>query len=181
MTDGWLFLYKLLENGRRQISKIALPGDFVGFMPEFDAEMDHCAEALTPVRLCVIRREDLVRMMSDSPEFAVRMIWGIGRDVQLARERLTSVGQRTARERICHLVCELCDRLIDRRLVAAKDVFPFPLTQEHVGDALGLTAVHVNRTLRGLREDGVLSIHARQLQIHDWPTLRRIAGADLIA
>jgi CRP-like cAMP-binding protein len=63
-------------------------------------------------------------------------------------------------------------------LVASTDTFPFPLTQEHVGDALGLTAVHVNRTLRGLREDGVLSIHARQLQIHDWKALRRIAGAD---
>ncbi len=178
ITEGWLFLYNLLENGRRQISKIAVPGDFVGFMPVFDASMDHSAEALTNARLCVIWREALITMMRDQPDLAVRMIWGMGRDIQMARERLTSVGQRTARERIAHFLLELCERLMNRQLIRSVDEFPLPLTQEHIGDALGLTAVHVNRTLRGLREDGVLSIYSRQLHVHDWHALKMIAGAD---
>jgi len=84
-----------------------------------------------------------------------------------------NVGRRDARERIAHLLCELADRLRSAGLANGQP-YDFPLTQEQLADCTGLTAVHTNRTLQGLRRDGLISLSSSQLTILDWDRLAEI-------
>lgn len=92
-------------------------------------------------------------------------------------ERINSLGRRSARERIAHLFCELMMRLAGAGCQSG-DSFDLPLTQEEIGDTTGLTAVHVNRVLQGLRNDGILTLNEQRLTVFDWPLLTAIANFD---
>ena len=175
IVEGWVILYKLLEDGRRQITQIALPGDFIGFQPDVSGCMDHSAEALTETRLCVFPRTSLYSMFSARPELAIRLNWMFGRDVAEARERLTSLGRRSARERVAYFLLELFHRVHLRHPEPDGTDISLPLTQEHIGDSLGLTAVHVNRTLRQLRDQGLVDVRRRTLSVLDPDRLAEIA------
>ncbi len=178
ILEGWLILYKLLEDGRRQITKVGLSGDFIGFRPDLKAPMDHSAQALTDVKLCVFPRETIMSLFREQPELAMRLTWLISSDIMVARERLTSLGRRTARERISYFLLELYYRVRLRHSDPVGTAIPLPLTQEHIGDALGLTSVHVNRTLRALREDNLIQVVNRTLHILDPDKLADAAGFD---
>jgi CRP-like cAMP-binding protein len=157
ILGGWVMLYTLLEDGRRQIVDFCLPGAFIGFQPDLDAPSKHTAEALTPVELYPLPKRGLLSMFAQHPEMAVRMACIVARDQVFAYQHLASVGRRTARGRIANLLLELFVRVRQSSLEASGDSIHLPLTQEHLADALGLTSVHVNRTLRVMREDGVLA------------------------
>ncbi|MDP6350890.1 MAG: Crp/Fnr family transcriptional regulator [Alphaproteobacteria bacterium] len=175
IVEGWVILYKLLEDGRRQITQIALPGDFIGFQPDVSGCMDHSAEALSETRLCVFPRASLYSIFSARPELAIRLNWMFGREVAEACERLTSLGRRSARERIAYFLLELFHRVRLRQPKRADRDMSLPLTQEHIGDSLGLTAVHVNRMLRELRDEGLVKIRRRTLSVLDPDRLAEIA------
>ncbi len=178
LLDGWIFLYKLLDDGRRQITKIVLPGDFIGFGPDLNGPMDHSAGALTDAQLCVFPKTKILGLFKEHPELAIRMTWLVARDMEMAHERLMSVGRRTAREGVSQFLLELYYRLRFRSSVSVGTNMPLPLTQEHIGDSLGLTAVHVNRTVRKLRETGLLAIEKKNLRILDPDGLAKIARID---
>jgi CRP-like cAMP-binding protein len=178
LLDGWVFQYKLLEDGRRQILKIALPGDFMGFQPDLQAPMDHSAQVLTEARVCVFPRDNIVALMREHPSLAIRLTQMMAREDQLSREQITSLGRRTARERVAYFLIDLFYRLRLRLGEAVGDKIPLPLTQEQVGDLLGLTSVHVNRTLRGLRENGLIRVSNRTLYVTDPDRLAETAGFD---
>jgi CRP-like cAMP-binding protein len=178
VLEGWMFLYKLLEDGRRQIAKIVLPGDFVGFQPDLEALLDHSAQALTDVRLCVFPRDNFLELNRAHPELAIRLTCLVAHDVEMSRDRLTSVGRRSARERVAHFLLGLFYRVRLRHQEPRGASIPMPLTQEHIGDALGLTSVHVNRTLRNLRDEGLIEIANRRLHILDPDRLADAAGFD---
>ena len=178
LLDGWIFLYKLLDDGRRQITKVVLPGDFIGFVPDLDGPMDHSAGALTDAHLCVFPKTKLLGVFKEYPELAIRMTWLIARDMEMAHERLMSVGRRTAKEAVSQFLLELYFRLRFRSSESVPAKIPLPLTQEHIGDALGLTGVHVNRILRGLREAGLFTIEKKCLKILDPDGLAKIARID---
>ena len=181
LLDGWIYLYQILEDGRRQILDFALPGAFLGFQPNLDAPASHSAYCLTDIAVCVFPRENLFDLFRAHPELALRMAWITARDGALAREHLTNVGWRSARERVAHLLLELFYRV--RRKAGDQQVnsIDLPLTQEHIADALGLTTVHVNRTLRGLRQADLLEIRGRTLTVRDPAMLAEIAGFDIEA
>ena len=178
LLEGWVFYYKLLEDGRRQITKIVLPGDLVGFQPDLTGRLDHSAQTLTPVRLCVFPRANFIELCKANPELAIRLTWMVARDVEAAGEGLTNIGRRTARERVAHFLLGLYYRVRLRHPEPVGSVIPLPLTQEHIGDALGLTAVHVNRTLRRLRDEGLLNVSNRTLHVIEPDHLADIAGID---
>ena len=134
--------------------------------------------ALTTIEVCVFPKRGLLTMFGRHPKMAVRMACIAARDQVFAYQHLTSVGRRTARERIANLLLELFVRLRQSAPEASGDSIRLPLTQEHLGDALGLTSVHVNRTLRALREDGVLAIKRGALSILDPDRLAEEAGFD---
>ncbi len=176
LLEGWVMLYTLLEDGRRQIVDFCVPGAFLGFQPDLDAPSRHTSEALTAVKVCVFPKRGLLTMFGSHPKMALRMACIAARDQAFAYQHLTSVGRRTARERIANLLLELFVRVRQSAPEASGDAIRLPLTQEHLGDALGLTSVHVNRTLRDLREDGVLTVKRGALSILDPDRLAEEAG-----
>ena len=178
LLDGWICLYQILEDGRRQILDFALPGAFLGFQPDLDAAADHSAYCLTDIAVCVFPRENLFDLFRAHPELALRMAWITARDGALAREHLTNVGRRSARERVAHLLLELFYRVRRKAGNKSENSIELPLTQEHIADALGLTTVHVNRTLRNLRQAKLLDIHGRVLTVLEPGQLAEVAGFD---
>ncbi len=178
VVEGWLYLSKLLEDGRRQITQIALPGDFIGYQANLARPMDHSARTLTPVRLCVFPRDKFLEFIRAHPELAIRLTWMIANYGELGRDRLLSVGRQTALERVAHFLLELFYRVRLRDPEPLGTSIKMPLTQEHIGDALGLTSVHVNRMLRELREANLVHVVDQTLTILDPDGLAEIAGFD---
>ena len=178
LVDGWMFLYSILADGRRQILHFALPGAILGFHPGQGAMTTYGAQALTDAVVCVIPRKNLAPISRQHPEIGMRLASLISMDRSLAFDHLTSVGRRSARGRVAHLLLELFVRYRAQWPGNRIEEMRLPLTQEHIGDATGLTFVHVNRVLRDLRQDGILEFHYRRLRILDPDKLIDGAGID---
>lgn len=172
---GWACLYELLEDGRRQILRFLLPGDMIGMYGE-DGGASFGAQALTPLIACVVPRERFLRLARERPGLALRMGQLMAQQEALAYEHLTSLGRRTARERVAHLLLELFYRARTRIAPEPGDQITLPLTQAHLADALGLTPVHINRMLRALRAEGVIELTQRRLKVCDPDKLATAAG-----
>ncbi len=176
LFSGWVMRYKTLEDGRRQILGFALPGDLLCFQPDLGAPNTHSAQTLTTAILCAFPSGDLMRMFRLYPELAIQMSWITSREEAIYHEHLINLGRRPARERIAHLLLELHYRLTVRDLAKAGEPATIPLNQEHIADAVGLTTIHVSRTLRTLREDGLLNFHSSLLTLIDRPALVGLTG-----
>jgi CRP-like cAMP-binding protein len=178
LVDGFVFLYNILEDGRRQILHFALPGAVLGFHPARGAMATFGAQALTDTTVCVIPHGELGPLSKRLPEIGLRLAWLMARDRSLAFDHLTSIGQRSARERVARLLLELFIRYRAQWPGNRIEEMHLPLTQEHIGDATGLTFVHVNRMLRDLRADGIVEFHYRKLRILDPDKLIEVADID---
>jgi CRP-like cAMP-binding protein len=178
LVEGFVFLYNILADGRRQILHFALPGAVLGFHPARGAMATFGAQALTDAVVCVIPHKALDPLSRKHPEMGLRLAWLIARDRSLAFDHLTSVGRQSARERVAHLLLELFIRYRSQWPGSRIEEMHLPLTQEHIGDATGLTFVHVNRVLRDLRDDGIVEFHYRRLRILDPDKLIDVAGID---
>jgi len=178
LVDGWAALYNLLEDGRRQVLQFALPGAVLAFAPARSALMTYSAQALTDTVVCAITHEGLGRLARECPEIGLRLAALISWDRSLAYDHLSSVGRRSARERVAHLLLELFIRYRMRWPGHRIEEMHLPLTQEHIGDATGLTGVHVNRVLGDLRKDGIVKFHYRRLRILNPDKLVDAAGVD---
>jgi CRP/FNR family transcriptional regulator len=175
LLDGWVLLYQLLPDGRRQIVEILLRGAFFGFQPDLRDRMSHSAVCATPVAVCVFPKARLIDLFRDHTELALRALTMCARDRLEIHDHLTSVGRRTARERVAHLLCELDHRL---RVSTPGAETAIPLTQAQIGDALGLTEIHVNRTLQTFREDGLVRTGRGVIHVLRSDRLADIAGID---
>lgn len=177
ILDGWAFLYELLEDGRRQILNFVLPGDFVGFRPGGRVSV-FGAQAIGPVDLCVIPRRHLMAFMHDHSPLALRLMSMLSSDEQLAYERLTSIGRKTALERMAALLLELFYRLQRRAPQVPGELLKIPLTQTLIADATGLTPVHTNRMLKELRQRRIIDYGNGLFRILDPERLFEVAGVD---
>lgn len=178
LVDGWVALYNLLEDGRRQILQFALPGAVLAFVPAQGAVMNYSALALTDAIVSIVPHKNIGRLARECPEIGMQLAGLISQDRSLAYGQLSSVGRRSARERVAHLLLELFMRSRMRWPGHRSEEMYLPLTQEHIGDATGLTGVHVNRVLRDLRKDGILEFHYRRLRIVNPDKLVDVAGID---
>lgn len=178
LIDGWVALYNLLEDGRRQILQFVLPGAMLAFVPTRDALMTYSAQALTDAVVCTIPHENLERLSRDCPDIGMRLAGLIAQDRSLAYEHLSSVGRRSARERIAQLLLELFIRYRVRWPDRRSGEMHLPITQEHIGDAVGLTGVHVNRVLRDLGKGGIAEFHYGRLRVLNPDKLADVAGVD---
>jgi CRP-like cAMP-binding protein len=163
---GWAHSSVVLGNGSRQIMRFLFPGDIVGLPLLALADSPETVTAVTDVTLCPFSRERLATLIADHPRIAALLLGlAVAERVTLA-DRLASIGRTSARARVGALLCEIFARL--RRLGAAHDHgIHLPLTQEEIGDATGLTAVHVNRMMRGLAEDGIIERGSGHLRLID--------------
>lgn len=150
LYSGWAFRCKTLSDGRRQILNFLLPGDLLGLQAAMFEAALYGIEALTDVQLCVLPRRDVWSLFGKMPGLAFDVTWLGARQEGMVDENLTSVGRRSASERIAALIVGLYKRAKVLGLVT-DDSFAFPLTQQHIADALGLSLVHTNKTLAKLR------------------------------
>lgn len=166
VAEGWACRFKMLDDGRRQIVGLLLPGDLCDVNVQLQGRMDHSIGALTAVRVVEIDPERVAAVADDHPRLAVAFWRRLLVDAATQREWTLSNGQRSALERIAHLFCECFHRLRAVGL-AGPSSYAFPLTQTDVAEATGLTPVHVNRTLQEMRATGLIVLKERMLDIPD--------------
>lgn len=177
LAEGWALSYKVLPDGERQIVDFQVPGDFLGLRSVLFRTADHSIEAATHIEASEVLTSDIFDAFSHAPRLATAVLWAASRDEAMVVEHLVNIGRRSAEERLAHLLLELGARLM---LVGLGDKtgFPCPLTQYHLADALGLSAVHVNRVLRHLRDDGLVTFQKGRVVFDDFDRLRKMAGFD---
>jgi len=177
ILEGFACRYKLLGIGRRQILGYLLPGDICGLRASALARAQCCIGTFGPTETAILVPERILNAPDRYPNLA-RALWcSMLAEESVAREWITNVGQRTAYERVAHFFCEMFVRLQQVGLTE-NDRAVLPLTQRDLADALSLSAVHVNRVLRQLRLDGLLTFRRGELFWQNLPALRDAAGFD---
>ncbi|SIT18242.1 cAMP-binding domain of CRP or a regulatory subunit of cAMP-dependent protein kinases [Roseivivax lentus] len=177
LSAGWVCSYKLQPDGTRQIVDFQIPGDFLGLRSVLLRTSDHSFEPVMDIEASEVLDKDLLDAFAQTPRLATAILWAASRDEAMVVEHLVGIGRRDADARMAHFLLELEARLA---LVGLADSngYECPLTQYHLADALGLSAVHVNRVLRHLREDGLLTFRDGHVTIHDHDALVKLAGFD---
>jgi len=171
LVSGLACRHKQTREGVRQIVGLNIPGDPLDLQNLFLDVSDHNVQTLTRAELAIVLRGDLRTLMSESPAVghALRVLMLV--ESSIFREWVLNVGRRDAPARLAHLLCEVGVRLKAQGLSDGDD-YELPMTQEQLGDALGLTPVHVNRTIRTLELRGFLERDRRRIRIADWPRMR---------
>jgi len=177
LVDGIVCRYKDLADGQRQIMELHVAGDFVDLHGFLLKKLDHNVGAMTAVRVASVPH-DALRGITETHPHLGRMLWfSTLLDAAIHREKILSIGRRSALARIAHIFCELLVRL---RIVglASETGYALPLTQADLADATGLTSVHVNRMLKKLRDEKLLTFRGGTVTIDDWEQLQRVAEFD---
>jgi len=175
LFTGWAFRFKTLSDGRRQILNFLLPGDFIGLQQKMTDASAHGVEALSDVSLCVFQRDTLWALHRAAPGIGFDVTWLAAHEESLVDDNLLSVGRRSAEERIATLLIMLFKRAAALLPAGGADGVPFPLTQQHIADGLGLSLVHTNKTLRKLERRGLHRIEDGRLYLRDAGALARLA------
>ena len=165
VQKGWLASYVYLGNGTRQIMRFYFPGDIVGLSNLAYGEATDCLAAVTEATLCPLDKDKLATLFVEQPRLAALVFTLVIADRVALADRLASIGRTSARARVASLLCEIAARL--RVMEGHQAEFAIPLTQEDIGDATGLTAVHVNRMMRGLVDDGLIERNGNVVRILD--------------
>ena len=177
VLEGWACRYKLLPEGTRQITSFLMPGDCCDLHASVLERMEHSIATLTPARVALVPRKRMEELIFTRPFITRAFWWNQLVDEDTLRAWIVSMGRRDSLQRVAHLMCELYVRARNVGLTVG-DRFELPLTQTVIGDALGLTPVHVNRVLRKLRLSGAMSLNAGTLVISDITRLANVAGFD---
>jgi CRP-like cAMP-binding protein len=177
LLSGWMARAKDLPSGQRQLTEIHVPGDFVDLHGFTLKRLDHDVISITRCRVALVPHARLLELTKNLPHLA-RLFWLMTNiDAAIQREWTLSLGKRSAIARMAELFCELNVRLSIVGL-AHNDSYDFPLTQVELGECLGLTSVHVNRTLQELRRRGLIDLEGGRLTIHDLNALKGVAEFD---
>lgn len=174
VLDGWACRYKQFPDGKRQIVALFVPGDFCDVNVYILKAMDHSIAAITRLKVAMITPEEMNALTAERPRITQALWWHELVTAAVQREWTLNLGQRNAYERLAHLLIELYMRLntVGRAHNGRCD---FPLTQNDLADATGLTSVHVNRTLQELRRDRLIELERKQLQILDMGRMMHVA------
>jgi CRP-like cAMP-binding protein len=177
LLDGWMARARDLRGGHRQITELHVTGDFVDLHSFTLKHLDHDILTLSPCRIALIPHENLRRITEQFPHLT-RIYWLMTNiDAAIHREWAVSLGRRDAASKLAHFLCELLIRLRTAGC-AETDSIDFPLTQDEVAECLGLTPVHVNRTLQDIRRRELIRLENKRLTILDLPGLMRLAEFD---
>jgi CRP-like cAMP-binding protein len=177
LRSGIAFRQKVTGDGKRQICSIHLSGDMVDLQNSLLWVADHSVVALTPIKVAFIPREAILDLSFAHRSVGEAMWFDTLVDGSVFREWLTSAGQRNARTRVAHLLCEFGLRFEQAGLGTASN-YELPMSQEFLGDCTGLTAVHVNRMLRSLKDEGLLTMTKGWVKILDWAGLAKAGEFD---
>ena len=179
LREGWAYRFKTLSDGRRQILNFLLAGDFIGVQQKMSDAAAHGVVTLTAARLCVFDRDALWELHRGQPSMGFNVTWLTAHEESLVDDNLLSIGQRSAEERVATALILLYKRAAALR-GAGDDGdeaggVPFPVTQQHLADALGLSLAYTNKTLRKLHQRGLFHIADGRLVLLDPKALARLA------
>ncbi|UYY76860.1 Crp/Fnr family transcriptional regulator [Sphingomonas sp. R1] len=177
LVNGYAARSKLSAEGGRQIVSFHVSGDMLDLQHLFLERADHFVQAITDVKLVWIPMPALRHLISNRPTVGTAFWRDALIDASIFREWVLNVGRRDAKTRIAHMLCEFLVRSEAAGLGTVENM-RLPFTQEQIGDATGLTSVHVNRMLRELTEEGLIRRSPGMLQVRNWPGFRRLAGFD---
>jgi CRP-like cAMP-binding protein len=175
VRNGWLFSSVILVSGKRQILRFHFPGDLVGLGSGVLGEAAETLTAVTDIEMCTLPRGLLRTLFAEHPRLAA-MIFSLAQADHVAMaDRLASVGQMSAKARVASVLADILVRLrvLDKSIT---DSFHIGLTQEEIGDATGLTGVHVNRMIRTLVEEGVIARSNSHVRMLDEARLVQLAN-----
>jgi len=173
IVSGYAFRHKLTGDGSRQILAIHIPGEAVDFQNMFLDEADHNVQMLTRGEVAEIPRHSLEELALARTEVGRAILITTLVEASIFREWTLNIGRRDARSRIAHLLCEFAYRLTAQGLSPGSD-YELPMTQEQLADATGLTAVHVNRVLKGLVAEGLIERDRRVIRFPDFKRMRDV-------
>lgn len=177
LIDGLVCRYRDMANGERQVTEVHVPGDFVDLHSFPLQRLDHSIMALVPSRVAVVPH-DALRAITETQPHLTRLLWlATTMDAAIHREWMVSMGRRSALSRVAHLLCELHARFAVVGLTDGNS-YALPLTQIDLAECLGLTAIHINRTLRELRLRKLVTFRSRRVVIADLPALQDVAEFD---
>jgi CRP-like cAMP-binding protein len=177
LLDGWMARTKDLSDGGRQISELQFSGDFTDLHGFTLKRLDHNVVTITACRVGTVPHERILALLERFPHLG-RVYWLMTNiDAAIHREWTVSLGRRSSLSRMAHLFCETLERL---KVVGLNkgDSYEFPLTQQELSECLGLTAVHVNRTLQELRKRELIQVENRRATILDLPRLKSAGEFD---
>ncbi|MEM7530376.1 MAG: Crp/Fnr family transcriptional regulator [Pseudomonadota bacterium] len=177
LSDGWVCSYKLQPDGSRQIVDFQIPGDFLGVRSLLLRTSDHSFEPIGEIQAAEVLMTDLLEAFAQTPRLATAILWAVSRDEAMVVEHLVGIGRRDADARMAHFLLELGSRLALVGL-GSRAGYDCPLTQYHLADALGLSAVHVNRVLRQLRERGLVTFRDGHVAFGDYQGMVDLAAFD---
>ena len=174
LLEGFACRYKVLEDGRRQIVAYFVPGDLCDLRVFILKRMDHSIGAVIASRVANISPDDVMKLTHQYPAITRALWWSTLVEEAITREWIVNVGQRSALERMAHLFCELLYRF---RAVGLNEGLSctLPLTQVELAETLGLSSVHVNRTLQELRRQKLITLEGGTLTIEDLDALKEVS------
>ena len=178
IVQGMACRYKLLPDGERQIIGYLIPGDLCDIHFITLSKPDHSVALVSDSQVVKIPTQKLRALLATNPRIERALSLAALHDIAILREWLLNVGQRNALQRLSHFFCEMKLRLARVGQVAEDGSFELPINQMALADTIGLTPVHINRTLQRLRSDGLLRLYQRRLFIIDTDRLAAIAGFD---
>jgi CRP-like cAMP-binding protein len=173
LCGGWGFRFFQLQDGRRQILNFLLPGDLFSATSVFEERFRFSVKALTEIQISRIRRAEVRARLDINPNILTALTKSCIAESEAADQMQTALGQCSAEERIAHLLLHLTQRIAARSVIREQR-YPFPLRQQHIADAIGLTPVHVSRVLGLFRERGIVELSEGVLQVFNLPELERI-------
>ncbi|MBZ6378640.1 hypothetical protein B5C34_11865 [Pacificimonas flava] len=174
---GMAIRYRVLRGGERQILSFMLPGDLCDLNVFLLKKMDHNVASLEELEMSRIRRDDVLKTYFKRPRIAAALWWSALQAEAISREHIVALGRRRARSRLAYLFFDIYWRLKAVGL-AEDNVLNLPLTQAEIGDALGLTPVHINRVLKELVEEGLIDKQRGQVQLLNTEALQKVADID---
>jgi CRP-like cAMP-binding protein len=166
LLEGWAARYKVLPGGERAIMAYLIPGDLCDIHIALLDRMDHSIGTLSPARVAYIPRERIEALMGRGDDLARALTWSMLVDEAILREWLVTLGHRPADKRVAHLICEM---MLRSKAVGLTDddSFDLPLTQEELADTMGITPVHMNRTLQALRRSDLITTRGKRVIVRD--------------
>jgi CRP-like cAMP-binding protein len=177
LLSGFAYRSKIVGSGGRQILSIHIPGDVVDIQHAMLKVADHNIQMLIPGDIALVPAAAVKELAFKHPTIGHALWLETLVDGSIFREWIANVGRRDARTRVAHLLCEFAVRLHTAGLTDSNR-YELPMTQEQLGDATGLTSVHVNRTMQGLRGDRLITSDKRAIRIEDWKALTIVGDFD---
>jgi CRP-like cAMP-binding protein len=177
VIEGWACRYKQLADGQRAILGYLIPGDVCDVHIALLDHMDHSVSTLTSATFALIPRETVNHIFENHTPLAYAFFWASLVEESVQREWFVNNTGRPADKRLAHLLCEM--QLRHRAAGLTRDnCIDFPLTQQDLADAMGITVVHTNRVMQKLRSEGLIAYDNKQLTIHDWEALKAFGDFD---